>query len=59
MKDDSKCPPFPHYHVAVTEFSPLRSKQSGDSRGPGQVASPEYRENYGRIFGTKPEMGQA
>jgi hypothetical protein len=32
----------------------------GEQRtGPAQVASPQYREGYDRIFGKKPEVGLA
>jgi hypothetical protein len=30
-----------------------------ESSGPAQVATPQYRENYDRIFGTKQKVGVA
>lgn len=39
---------------AVTEVRALRA-----GHGPAQVASPQYRENFDRIFGGKQEVGQA
>ena len=32
---------------------------NGRGCGPAQVATAIYRENYDRIFGTKPDVGQA
>lgn len=38
-------------------YPPLAGQAT--SQGPAQVATPEYLENYDRIFGKKPEVGLA